>query len=78
MFGNELAGKKPAERKELLLHSLSAFYQSIGFQGCLSDIGVTKEHIIKLTEKAMKDACMVTNPRTACMDDIIMIYESAL
>lgn len=78
MFGNELAGKNLAERKELLLHSLSAFYHSIGFHGCLSDIGVTKEHIVQLTEKAMKDACMVTNPRTPCMDDIIQIYESAL
>ena len=78
MLGNDLTGKTPAERKEILLQSITGFYESIGFFGCLSDIGVTRDHIFQLTEKAMKDACMVTNPRAPQMEDIMNIYESAL
>jgi alcohol dehydrogenase class IV len=78
LFGSEPDGKSPEERRDLLLASLHEFYGKIGFCSCLSDIGVRKEHLTQLTEKAMKDACMVTNPRIPEMKDILGVYESAL
>lgn len=78
LLGNDLTGKSPDERRDLLLGCLKEFYGQVGFCGCLSDIGVKKEHLRQLTEKAMKDACMVTNPRSPHMEDILGVYESAL
>ena len=78
LFGKNVTGKKPGERMEVLLDTLKEFYSAIGFCGCLSDIGVQRTHLQQLTEKAMKDACMVTNPRRPVPADILNVYESAL
>lgn len=78
LFGNDLNGKGSQERRDILLDSLQDFYSTIGFKGCLSDRGVTFDHLHQLTEKALNDACMVTNPRIPEFQDILSIYESAL
>lgn len=78
IFGIDLRTVLPESRLSLLLEGLEKFYRQIGFCGCLSDIGVTPGHLTQLTEKAMKDACMVTNPRKPDLDDIRAVYQSAL
>lgn len=49
-----------------------------GITNSLQSVGVTKATIPVLAGKAMKDACMVTNPRRPSMADIESIYEQAL
>ena len=51
---------------------------SAGITNSLQRVGVTNGIIPTLAEKAMKDACMVTNPRRPSMADIESIYEQAL
>lgn len=68
----------PQFRMEALLSALSDFYSIIGFSGNLSGMGVLQSHLQDLTEKAMRDACIVTNPRCIHKEDLLKIYESAL
>lgn len=51
---------------------------SAGITNSLRTVGVTADAIPILAGKAMKDACMVTNPRRPSTADIESIYEQAL
>ena len=44
----------------------------------LGDLGVTADHAADLAAKAVADACMVTNPRPAGVDDVGNLYVDAL
>ena len=78
LFGFDMSATSSEGRMDALLSGLSGFYTKIGFSNSLSGIGVTKDHLHDLTEKAIMDACMVTNPRDVTKKDLIAIYESAL
>ncbi|WP_415536806.1 hypothetical protein [Dehalobacter sp. 4CP] len=44
----------------------------------LSMMGLKEGDIEKLANNAMKDICMLTNPRQGSVEDIIDIYQAAL
>jgi len=44
----------------------------------LSEIGLPEELIPQLSQNAIKDACFITNPRDADVEDIKEIFYSAL
>ena len=50
----------------------------IGLAKGLSDIGLQEEFIPLLSRNAMKDACLVTNPRDATIEDIEAIFRRAM
>jgi len=50
---------------------------SIGITRTISAPGIQYEQIPTLAEKAMLDACMVTNPRRPTQKDIEKIYAAA-
>jgi alcohol dehydrogenase len=74
----DMDAKSTEARLESLLTGFSTFYKKIGSSGNLSGIGVQKAHLNDLTEKAMMDACIITNPRSITRQDLMGIYESAL
>ncbi len=78
LFGLELSGKTSEERMESLIGTVLNFYKKIGFSCCLTDLGVNVSQLEELTDKAMNDACMVTNPRRPVKEDILKVYGSAL
>ena len=64
------AGKKAIE----YVKQLTA---DIGAPQRLSDIGVEKEEIRKMSLVALHDACMITNPRDITVEDIEEIFRKA-
>jgi alcohol dehydrogenase len=69
-------GVKPdASRCIKAIRALSA---SVGIPKGLTELGVKPEDFPTLAANAMKDACMLTNPREATLDDVIGIYSSAM
>jgi len=61
--------------------SISAVRQlivDINLEKGLSEIGLKEEFIPLLSRNAMKDACLVTNPRSATLDDIERIFRNAM
>ncbi len=77
-MGIDLAGKDPDERCNTIVAAIRDFRQAAGISRNLAEAGVTKELIPALAAKAMKDACMVTNPRRPVQEDIEMIYDNAI
>jgi alcohol dehydrogenase class IV len=78
LLGANINSIPKEDHMESVLKGLSEFYLKIGFCTSLSDLGVLSNQIPELRDKAMKDACMVTNPRKPIPEDILKIYESAL
>ena len=78
LFGVNTKEIPREQREDSLVSTLLSFYEKIGFSSCLSSLGVQKSQLEELTEKAMKDACMVTNPRRPLKKDILNVYGSVL
>jgi alcohol dehydrogenase class IV len=69
---------KPGREKESILGAIQHLQKAIGIDQSLGEIGLNRADIPALAEKAMQDACMVTNPRRPVQRDIEVIYEEAL
>ena len=61
-----------------LCAKLDALRRGAGLTHTLKDLGVGQDNIAALAEKAVRDPCMVTNPRLAAVEDIEAIYGQAL
>lgn len=64
--------------KEDLLSALKLLRSNLGITERLGDLGVTKEHLPALAQKAMQDPCLATNPREPLISDLEKIYEQTL
>lgn len=53
-------------------------FSDIGISQRLSEVGLREEHIDRLSENALKDACLVTNPRDCSVEDIKELFKRAL
>lgn len=64
--------------KNRLMTTIIGLKKDVGITGSLEERGVKLTDIPRLSKKAIKDACMVTNPKTVILDDIKAIYREAL
>ena len=64
--------------REAVLGEIRRLRASVGIEKRLGEIGVQRADVPVLSAKAMKDPCMVTNPRKPVQRDIEVIYEEAL
>lgn len=64
--------------KTAVLHEVVRLKNSAGIITTLKQRGATTTDIPQLARKAMKDPCMITNPRMPVLRDIEVIYEEAL
>jgi alcohol dehydrogenase class IV len=77
-LGLELKHPSPGEVESALLCRIRSLKEKVGILGTLGKKGVTASDIAELTRNALKDPCMVTNPRMPNTRDIETIYEKAL
>ncbi len=64
--------------KSVLIEGIARLQKEVGITKKLGEIGLEKSSIAELSEKAMHDACIVTNPRRLTRQEIEEIYEKAL
>ena len=67
-----------SEIKNNLFAVVSSYKKNLGIQRQLADRGVKSSDISELAGKAIKDACMLTNPRKANKDDVSVIFQEAM
>jgi len=56
---------------------LLALNESLGLTQCLGSLGVQRSDFALLAEKALRDPCMVTNPRRPTRSDLESLYAAA-
>ena len=77
-LGIKMNNTTQEEKKKLLLNYIRELKLNVGIIHSLSERGVKSSDIPGLSEKAIKDPCMVTNPRVSNKKDIEVVYAEAL
>lgn len=66
------------DQKDAVLTAVLELKHQAGLNRTLKELGVTTSDLETLSDKALADACMVTNPCGFCQLDVKKIYQSAL
>lgn len=77
-LGLRSPGAAAAGWRQCLVDELRRIKTEAGIDRTLGRLGVTPADLPRLAENAMKDACMVTNPRRPTVEEIGRIYAEAL
>ncbi len=77
-MGLEVKGVSGSDLRRQLVGYLRHFREMAGVHNTLSDSGLHRTEVRELSEIALLDFCIVTNPRVACCRDIEVIYEECL
>lgn len=77
-LGENITGLSVRDAAEKALDAIVRLSKDIGIPRGLKELGVKEEDLKIMSENAMKDACSLTNPRKASLDDIIQIFEDAI
>lgn len=73
-MGEEVSGLSITAAAERAVEAVRQLIYDIGLAKGLKELGLTDEFIPLLSENALKDACLVTNPRAASREDIEAIF----
>lgn len=74
----EVAGLDTLAAAALSIGAVKQLILDIGLAKGLSQIGLQQEFIPLLSRNALKDACLVTNPRSATFEDIVAIFHKSM
>ncbi len=77
-MGLDLDSLRSKDILAMILSEISRLKRSVGIQKTLGERGMKRADIPTLALNAMRDPCMVTNPRVPTQRDIEVIYEEAL
>jgi alcohol dehydrogenase len=77
-LGENIEGLSVREAAEKAISAIQKLSEDVGIPSGLAGLGVKEEDLAIMAENAMKDACSLTNPRLATLDDIIDIYRQAM
>ena len=66
------------QKKTVLLNHVRELKKAAGIVRTLNELGVGSSDMKFLTDHALKDPCMATNPRKASERDIEVVYEESL
>lgn len=72
---NGISRREAAQRAVEAVRRLA---RDIGIHEKLSSVGLSDEFLNKLSENAMMDVCLVTNPKEVQVDDILKLFTAAL
>jgi len=77
-MGVETTGMSVTEAAAAGIESIRELSASIGIPAGLKDLKVKEEDFKVMAENAKKDACQLTNPRSATLDQVIGIFKAAM
>lgn len=77
-IGLNTRGLNNTELKNRILKTILNFKLNAGIKNQLRQKGVTSSEVSELSKKAIKDACMLTNPRKATKRDLEVVFEEAM
>jgi alcohol dehydrogenase len=66
------------EAAEKGIAAIRKLAKSVGIPAGLAELGVKEADLKTMAQNAQKDACMLTNPRTATLEQVIDIYKASM
>jgi len=77
-LGENVDGISVRDAADKALTAIQKLSSDVGIPAGLTELGVKEQDLKTMAENAMKDACALTNPRKATLEDIIQIFKNAL
>lgn len=77
-LGKDTRGVDVSDAAALSIEAVNEILVDIGLAKGLAEFGIKEEMIEFLSQNALNDACLVTNPRVASLQDIEEIFRRAL
>lgn len=78
LMGVDTTGLTVMEAAAAAVDAIRDLSQDVGIVSGLSVLGVKEEDFTVMAENAQKDACMLTNPRKANLQQVIQIFKTAM
>jgi alcohol dehydrogenase len=77
-MGENIEGLSDVDAADKGIAAIRKLSSDIGIPAGLSALNVKETDLRVMAENAMKDACMLTNPRTATLDCVVGVYQAAM
>lgn len=77
-MGENIDGLSTRAAADVAIESIKQLSVDVGIPTGLTQLNVQDKDIQIMAENAMKDACSLTNPRLATLDDVMQIYRNAM
>ncbi|ABV89470.1 iron-containing alcohol dehydrogenase [Shewanella pealeana] len=77
-MGVDVSNMTQKQAIEAGIEAIEALSRQVGTAQRLSDLGVTEEKLAFMAQNALNDACSLTNPRKASLEEIITIFRARL
>jgi alcohol dehydrogenase len=77
-LGEQIDGLAPIDAAAKGIAAIRKLSRSIGIPAGLKDLGVKEADLPTMAENAKKDACQLTNPRTATLQQVVEIFKAAM
>ncbi|WP_281645470.1 L-threonine dehydrogenase [Parendozoicomonas sp. Alg238-R29] len=77
-MGENVEGLTDVEAAEKALSAIKRLSADIGIPAGLTELGVKEEDFEVLATNALQDACGLTNPKQANLEEVIAIYSAAM
>lgn len=77
-MGENTEGLSVRAAADKAIEAIKQLSVDVGIPTGLKGLGVKEEDIQVMAENAMKDACSLTNPRVATLEDVMEIYRRAM
>jgi alcohol dehydrogenase len=77
-LGEDIAGLSPVVAGEKAIAAIRRLAKDVGIPKDLAALGVKAEDLETMAKNAKKDACQITNPRTATLEQVVGMYTAAL
>ena len=77
-LGEDICGLSAVEGAERAIAAIRRLAKDVGIPANLAALGVKEADLETMAGNAKKDACQLTNPRTATLEQVVGIYRAAL
>ncbi len=77
-LGEDISGLAPIDAAQKGIDAIRKLSKSIGIPAGLKELNVKEEDLKIMAENAKKDACQLTNPRKASLEQVIGIFKVAM
>jgi alcohol dehydrogenase len=77
-LGENVDGLAPVDAAAKGIAAIRKLSKAIGIPAGLKELGVKEADLPTMAENAKKDACQLTNPRTATLQQVVEIYKAAM
>ncbi len=77
-LGESIDGLPPVDAAAKGIAAIRKLSKAIGIPAGLKELGVKEADLPTMAENAKKDACQLTNPRTATLQQVVEIFKAAM